>query len=138
MQYCECDEKFSGCNDGDNREDRSSVKNVGSNTEISLEFKLDHASIDMRKREKRKNNVISHNLPESNAGSSEERKAANRVAVEKICGSVQVGAASNDAIKLGEKTTAKPRPVKRFLKVNRQNRNFCNPKLLDKTHITPY
>jgi len=87
------------------------VGSLSSNTELSIEFKLDQAIMDMREREKRKNNIVIYNLPESDAGSSEERKTGDIVAVEDLCDSVQIRARPKDAIRLGEKKNAKPRPV---------------------------
>ena len=117
----------------------SQLKNVGSNAELNMEFKLDQAIMDMRERENRKTNVVIYNLAESKAESSEVRKTDDLTAVEDLCGSVQVSDKPRETIRLREKRNAKARPVKVIFETEQAKHNLLknNSKFTDKIQVTP-
>ena len=58
---------------------------VQNQTDMSIEHKIDQALYDFIEREKRKNNVIIYNLPESQVENEEEHGQEEENSVKKIC-----------------------------------------------------
>ncbi|KAH3706268.1 hypothetical protein DPMN_065653 [Dreissena polymorpha] len=117
----------------------SQLINIGPNSQFNTEFELDHAILDMKEREKRKNNVIIYNLPESNEESPEERKSHDDVVLKELCGSVKVNDIPTEITRLGVKSNTRSRPMRVVFENEQAKWKLLknNYVFKDKIHTTP-
>ena len=67
----------------------SKLQEVGANSELSMDFKVDQALYDQRERNEIKNNIIMYNIHESNAQTNEDKQTEDDVKIRQVCEFVQ-------------------------------------------------
>jgi len=117
---------------------------VQNQTDMSVEHKIDQALYDFTEREKRKNNVIIYNLPESQVENEEEHGQEEENSVKKICEITEVPfEVVESTTRLGVKK-GKDRPLKVIFtneqdkrKVVKNSARLKQQSSHDKVAITP-